>query len=396
MRIHPSVTVIAATLAVCGCTQTSEPLQEEIQSRAYVGHENDRDIRNFILHYPEAAATRLDDCQTCHRGGVAGTDTEREYSPCGYCHLLEFPNAKYETGVPKSFEDTLNAYGINYKQKGWSEKALGDIAELDSDGDGFSNDEEIAETRYPGNALSKPGQPMAPTVTLDWGQIDSLPQHTQFMLMNTTQEPFDDYTSYSGVRIRDILDAAEVNLAGVSGITVFAPDGYSIDYSIDDAMKPFPQGYFYASPGTIRETEKQFVRYPDTLPQDVVDGEKIPGTSWLLLALKHNGTPLEISHYETGSGRLVGEGPYRLIQPQRDLTGDPLKPGRPDRSARSQTFGDGWDYEKSMDHNAGACVRGATVIRLNPMPEGFEEYDWKNGWPLVNARQIVIFGQGID
>jgi hypothetical protein len=225
MRIHPSVTVIAATLAVCGCTQTSEPLQEEIQSRAYVGHENDRDIRNFILHYPEAAATRLDDCQTCHRGGVAGTDTEREYSPCGYCHLLEFPNAKYETGVPKSFEDTLNAYGINYKQKGWSEKALGDIAELDSDGDGFSNDEEIAETRYPGNALSKPGQPMAPTVTLDWGQIDSLPQHTQFMLMNTTQEPFDDYTSYSGVRIRDILDAAEVNLAGVSGITVFAPDG---------------------------------------------------------------------------------------------------------------------------------------------------------------------------
>jgi hypothetical protein len=29
------------------------------------------------------------------------------------------------------------------------------------------------------------------------------------------------------------------------------------------------------------------------------------------------------------------------------------------------------------------------------MPAGFEEYDWKNGWPLVGAKQIVIFGRGI-
>jgi hypothetical protein len=40
-------------------------------------------------------------------------------------------------------------------------------------------------------------------------------------------------------------------------------------------------------------------------------------------------------------------------------------------------------------------VRGATVIRINPMPAGFEEYDWKNGWPLVANRQIVIFGRGV-
>jgi hypothetical protein len=29
------------------------------------------------------------------------------------------------------------------------------------------------------------------------------------------------------------------------------------------------------------------------------------------------------------------------------------------------------------------------------MPEGFEEYDWKNGWPLVGDRKIVIYGYGI-
>jgi hypothetical protein len=29
------------------------------------------------------------------------------------------------------------------------------------------------------------------------------------------------------------------------------------------------------------------------------------------------------------------------------------------------------------------------------MPAGFEEYDWKNGWPLVEARQIAVFGKGV-
>jgi len=395
MRKYLLLATIVFASATFGCISSNEKPQAKVSSRAYVGHENDRDIINFIQRYPTAAGTRLDDCQTCHRSGVAGTDTEREFSPCGYCHLLEFPNARYKTGVPRSFEDTLNAFGIAYKHSGRTEEALSLIAEFDSDGDGFSNSDEIVESRYPGDAASKPGQPMAPTVTLDWDLINRLPVHTQFMLMNTTSEPFDDYTSYSGVRVKDVLDAAGADLSGVVGITVFAPDGYSVDYSMDDVLKSFPQGYFYTSPGAIREKEKQFVRYPDTVPQDVVDGREIPGESWLILALEHDGTPLEISRYEKGSGRLAGEGPYRLIRSQRDLMGDPAKPGRPDRSVKSQTFGDEWDYNKSIDHNAGSCVRGATVIRLNPMPEGFEEYDWKNGWPLVEARQIVIFGKGV-
>jgi hypothetical protein len=29
------------------------------------------------------------------------------------------------------------------------------------------------------------------------------------------------------------------------------------------------------------------------------------------------------------------------------------------------------------------------------MPAGFEEYDWKNGWPLVDAKRIAIFGRGV-
>lgn len=368
--------------------------QEKVKSRAYAGHENDRDIQNFIAQYPKTAGTRLDDCQTCHRNGVAGTDTERVYSPCGYCHLLQYPSQKYKTGVPKNFEDTLNPYGLAYKKAGRTAIALADVAQADSDGDGSPNAKEIADLRYPGDASSRPGQPLAPAVTLNWDDIRKLPRYTQFMLMNTSSEPFDDYATYGGVKVKDILAAARVNLSGATGITVFAPDGYSIDYTIDDINGPFPKPYFYAAPGKIQDKERMLVKYPASIPAGILDGKEIPMVPWLLLAFERDGKPIESARYE--KGRLEGEGPYRLIIPQRDVAGDASRPGRPDRSVKSKTFGDEWDYSKTLDHNAGSCVRGATVIRVNPMPAGFEEYDWKNGWPLVTNRQVAIFGRGVS
>jgi hypothetical protein len=366
-----------------------------VQSRAYVGHENDRDIKNFITQYPKAAGTRLDDCQTCHRSGIAGTDTAREYSPCGYCHLLQYPNPRYKTGVPQNFQSTLNGYGNDYKESGRNIEALKAIAKQDSDGDGYSNAQEIAGLRYPGDKASRPGQPLAPFVTLNWENVQKLPRQTQFILMNTTSEPFDDYTTYSGAKVQDVLKAAKVNLKGATGITVFAPDGYNTDYTIEDIAGPFPKPYFYSSPGSIQDKEKMLVHYPKTIPDGVLDGKEIPMVPWLLLAFERDGTLLDVARYEKGTGRLEGEGPYRLVKPQRSVAGDASKPGRPDRSVKAKAYGDGWDYDKALDHNAGFCVRGTTVIRINPMPAGYEEYDWKNGWPLVNEKKIVIFGRGV-
>lgn len=361
---------------------------ETPKSRAYVGHENDKDVQNFVRQHPKAVGSRLDDCQTCHRSGIAGTDTAREYSPCGYCHLLQYPNSRYKTGVPQSYHDTLNAFGLAYQQKGRSQEAMAAIATLDSDGDGYSNSREIDELRYPGDSASKPGQPLAPIVTLGWDDIRKLSRHEQFMLMNTTSEQFDDYAAYAGARIADVLRAARVNLDGATGITVFAPDGYSVDFSTNDVLGPFPKPYFHAAPKTITDKEKAFVRYPAALPGNLSEGKEIPFTPWLLLAYARDGKTLDIAQYEKGTGRLAGEGPYRLIKPQGTA-------GRPDRSVKSKVFGDGWDFDKSIDHNAGSCIRGTTAIRINPMPPGFEEYDWKNGWPLVAHKQIVIFGRGV-
>ena len=382
-------------LSFAGWLAAARAGQEAVSSRAYVGHEIDADMNGFIRQYPAAAGTRLDDCQTCHRGGVRGTDTEREYSPCGFCHLLTYPNPKYATGVPKTVTDTLNAYGLEYKKAGRAFEVFAAIAGLDSDGDGHGNRVEIADLRNPGDPASRPGLPPAPTIMVGWGEIRKLPVQSQLMLMNTTKESTDDYVVYKGVRIIDLLAAARVYLTGVTGITVFAPDGYSIDYDLKDINEPFPKGVFYAEPRSFEGSERAFVKYPGSLSSGVTDGKTIPTVPWLLLAYERNGLPLDPSAYEKGTGRLTGEGPFRLVKPQRDLSGDPTKPGRPDRSNKAKAFGDGWDFVPGMDHNAGACIRGACVIRVNPMPEGYEEYDWKNGWPLIGEKKVVIFGRGV-
>jgi len=369
--------------------------QDPVSSRAYVGHESDVDMAGFIRQYSGAAGTRLDDCQTCHRGGVEGTDTEREYSPCSYCHLIDFPNARYKTGVPKDYEATLNGYGLDYKKAGRAFEAFAAIAGLDSDADGHRNGAEIADLRNPGDPASRPGLPLAPTMSFGWDEIRKLPVHSQFMLMNKTTQRLDEYVTYKGVRIIDLLAAAKVHLTGVTGITVFAPDGYSTDYSLEDINTPFPQGFYYDGPLAFDDPDRTLLERPAAVPPGVKNGRRIPGTPWLLLAYEREGALLDPSSYEQSTGRLVGEGPYRLVKPQRELNGDPAMPGRPDRSVNAKKFGDGWDFSSRVDHNAGAGARGACVVRINPMPEGYEEYDWKNGWPLIGEKKVVIYGYGI-
>ena len=387
--------VMALVLAGAAAAMVASAGQEAARSRAYVGHENDSDMKGLVQYYPAAIGTRLDDCQTCHRGGVRGTDTEREVSPCGYCHLVVFPNGRYKTGVPKDYEATLNAYGLDYKRAGRTFEAFRAIEGRDSDGDGHANAAEVADLRNPGDAASRPGLPQAPTIALGWDEIRKLPAHSQFLLMNKTTQRLDEYVAYKGVRIIDLLSAAKIPLAGVTGITVFAPDGYSTDFSLEDIGAPFPQGYYYDAPLAFGGSDLALLEKPASVPPGIENGKRIPGTLWLILAYEREGKPLDVAAYEKATGKLVGEGPYRLVMPQRYVMGDRQKPGRPDRSVNAEKYGDGWDYSDRIDHNAGAGARGACVIRVNPMPQGFEEYDWKNGWPLIGDKKVVIYGHGV-
>ena len=362
--------------------------QQMSSSRAYTGHETDSDANNFASAYPSIIGTRLDDCQTCHRAGIQGTDTAQVYNGCGYCHLIPFPEKGYSTGVPKNFGDTLNAYGRAYDHAGRTKAALRAIENRDTDGDGYTNREEIADLRYPGDAASKPGQPLAPFFSMEWDSIVTLPAHKQSLLINTNKQQFDDYVLFSGVKVKEVLDAAGVDLEGATGITVFAPDGYSQDFSLEEVLYEFPRGTFYHVP-EFDDPEQRFVTYPSPLPKGWKDGEKIPDPLWLMIAHSREGEILPPAQYEADTGRLSGAGPYRVIAPQN-------QPGRPDRGSKSKRYNDRWDYDESLDHNAGKGVRGVCVIRINPVPEGYEEYDWRNGWSLVQDKKIVIYGHSVE
>ena len=140
------------------CSDDDPLAPEEIRSsRSYQGHASDTDINNFVKAYPHTVGTRLDDCQTCHTGGEVNDGEGPVTShPCDYCHFVIHPPAGW-TGLPSSFAETLNPYGEDYDDAGRDGAAIAAIAGLDSDGDGFGNDEEIDALRYPGDDGSFPG-----------------------------------------------------------------------------------------------------------------------------------------------------------------------------------------------------------------------------------------------
>jgi hypothetical protein len=111
----------------------------------------------------------------------------------------------------------------------------------------------------------------------------------------------------------------------------------------------------------------------------------------MIFAYERDELHIEQSLLNPENGKIDGEGAYRQVVPQSE-------PGSPDRGSKySPTeFDDGWDYDENKDHNAGSCVKGAVAIRINPMPSGYEEFDWKNGgWSLITNELIIIYGMGV-
>jgi hypothetical protein len=393
--------VCAALLSVQACDDPGTKTEDLISSRSYSGHENDLDANAFVRAYPAAVGTRLDDCQMCHRAGVAATDTKNVYNACSYCHIYAFNDTSYVTGVPTSYHDTLNAFGLDYQSHGKGTAALAAIESLDSDGDTYANKDEIADNRFPGNAASNPGQALAITATLSSAQISSMTQHSQFLLMNTSKQQYDFYATYTGPTVKDLLTAAGVDLGdvGITGISVFAPDGFARDFTISQINTQYADNLYYSVDQSAMALANQFVTYPMVIPTNpgtgsaYANGDTITDL-WLTIASQRDGAALSTSYYDMTTKKLEGEGPYRIIPPVANTKAQPSF-SRPDRGSTAATLGDGWDYNSNLDHNAGNSNRGVVVIRVNPMPAGYEEYDTSNGWSLIASKQIVIYGRGV-
>jgi hypothetical protein len=307
-------------------------------------------------------------------------------SSCDNCHDLLLHG---DGGLAA---ETLNGFGKDYLASGRSIEALRDIQRSDSDGDGFSNGEEIEEGRYPGSDLSRPGQETAATLTVRVEEIYELSTHSQFMLANNTQQRFDDYLTYRGVTVEELLAHLEIDFSGATGITVIAPDGYQKSLPFAMVTEVFPQPAFFGGLGSeTLGAECALVNYPEELPAELADGSPIPGEHRLLLAFQRNGQPLDPVELDVTEGKIEGEGPLRLVVPE-------ARPGAPDRgsSYSPSSCGDGYDFRPDADHNAGHMVRGVVAIRIDPMPPGVEEFDFMNGgWAYLEADELVVYGHGV-
>lgn len=385
-----------ALALVGGCSGAGSE-KDVVSSRAYKGHENDLDMNYFVNVHRNTVGTRLDDCQTCHTGGTftynsGGQTRTVSKNACDYCHLIEHPDPQgFNEPQPTAFSQTLNPYGAAYAAAGRNQAAVRNIVDADSDGDGFTNAAEIDDLKYPGDPNSKPGQQVAPARTFDMAALQALPAHDQFILANSNKQQFDNYAGYVGVKMVDLLTAAGVNVndPNFQGVTVIAPDGYLKDIPAANILTAYPAGIFYAGLDTATlGTECGFVTYPDRLPAGVVNGQPIPGEPWLLLAYQRDGLPMDPCNLDPTSGKINGEGPYRLVVPQS-------VPGSPDRGSQYSptACNDGWDYDAGKQHNAGDMVRGVVAIRVNPLQPGVEDFDYRNGgWAYIGNQSLLIYG----
>ncbi len=401
---HAALTILisAAGAAIgIGCSDdTSTNPTEIISSRSYQGHATDADINSFVKTYPHTVGTRLDDCQTCHKGGAVN-DGEGDVwaNACDYCHYVIHPPAGW-SGLPESFEETLNPYGAAYNDAGRNAGGLDDIAGLDSDNDGYTNTEEISELRYPGDDGSYPGLDICPMITLTMAELKAMPPHTQFGLANTTKQQFDFYATYTGVKIVDILAEKGIDLTGATSIDILAPDGYAKSFTLAQITEQYPDHRFFSGFGVEDlGTDCAFVEYPDEtygLAYGEWIGEELGHEQWHILAYEREGLPIEESYLDPVTGRIEGEGPFRNVIPPGSPDDDL---NTPDRGKNAETSGcmlPEWNYDYEKDHNASSMVKGTVIIRINPMPEGCEEFDIINGgWAMIDAAVILIYGHNV-
>jgi hypothetical protein len=346
-------------------------------------HQGERDSANFLKAYRGKAGGKLDQCALCHNGGrLEKSGVKVILGSCQWCHY------KYGYDMKGPLAETLNPYGRDYLKHGRDAAAVRAVAHLDSDGDHFNNGMEIEADRFPGNAMDDPEKTSAPFRVYDRAQLEALPQHSQFLLQNASKSR-DEYAEFSGVTMETLLADARV-LASATGITVFAPDGWSQYHPLrpldDPAMYPvfgsYPGAEYYFSPKAAAWCAYDAPSCSGRKPGEPIP---VPGGLRMLLALKREGKPL-LPAVLTKENKLDGEGPYRVIVPQK-------VPSPPDQSSKAPDQDVLWPYRADWDHNAGASTRSVTIIRVEPLPPGTTDIDTAEmGWTYIDEAKIVVYG----
>jgi hypothetical protein len=360
-------------------------------------HEGENDSDNFISVYPEKAGTKLDHCALCHSGGQyeKKPDVWVSLGSCQWCHHSYGYNGAGE------IEDTMNAYGVDYKNNGRNAAAISAIENLDSDGDGYTNIVEIEANRYPGDDTDDPSKITAPYRIYTKEQLKALGSHTQFMLMNTSRSG-DFYAEYTGVPMEDLLEDAGI-LPSATNILVYAPDGWSQYHPLEEDPDPelyhvngnYPDSFYYydAQADVALNPTDGWCDYsaPSCQGRNHLDAIVNSGGLKMILAYSRDGQNMDPGILNLDN-KLDGEGPYRVVPPQKN-------PNEPDQSSKATNQDVIWPYDYDWDHNAGASSRTVTIIKVEPLPAGTTDIDvLEAGWAFVDQDKIIVYGaiDGMD
>lgn len=351
-------------------------------------HMGEKDSAEFLKVYPDKQNTKLDSCALCHAGGEYknANNVTISMGSCQWCHY------KYGYDGKGDIKATLNSYGADYLKNGRDSDAVKTIASKDSDGDGYGNKIEIEAMRFPGNREDDPKKKAAPSHVYTRAQLEALPQHTQFILMSASKSE-DFYAEYQGVALETLLKDAGI-LESATGIRIYSPDGWSQYHPLKPDPDPALYHVFGDYPSALYRYDKQADKlnggwcnysaasgrgYSSNSPINVSGGLK------LLLAYKRDGKDLA-SGTLSPSNRLDGEGPYRIIVPQKT----PCPPDQPSTDSSQDLV---WPYNSDWDHSAGSSTRTATIIKVEPLPEGTTDIDLlEAGWKYVDEGKIIIYG----
>ncbi|MCU0598652.1 MAG: hypothetical protein MUE70_05250 [Desulfobacterales bacterium] len=360
-------------------------------------HEGEKDADKFLTAHPDKAGTKLDHCALCHCGGEYESKGQMvALGSCQWCHYT------YGYDGAGEIEETMNEYGIAYKNAGRNAAAVTSIDGADSDGDGYTNIEEIEAETFPGNPDDHPGLTEAPYRIYTKDQLEAMTQHTEFLLMNTSRSG-DFYAEYTGVPMKELLDDAGI-LSSATEIIVYAPDGWSQTHPLyyNESIEMY---HVYGSmPGRTWQYPSASYYYNDQadIAKNTIDGwcdysapscvgrshgDPIPVVGGLkaILAYKREGIYMDPGIL-TEENKLDGEGPFRVVVPQK-------YPNAPDQSSKASNQDVKWPYKEDWDHNAGACTRTVTIIKVEPMPEGTTDIDvLEAGWNYVDQEKIIIYG----
>lgn len=354
-------------------------------------HEGEMDADKFLTVYPDKAGTKLDHCALCHSGGKYEKKPGKWVSlgSCQWCHY----SFGYDgSGGQTALEGTLNSYGRDYFDNNRNAAAITAIGGLDSDGDGFTNEEEIAANRFPGDDSDDPSMVAAPFRVYTMAQLKALARHTQFLLMNTSRSG-DFYAEYTGVPLEDLLRDAGI-LDSATGITVYAPDGWSNYHPLEPDADPelyhvngtYPSASYHYDP-EADESSEGWCDYSAPSCQGRSHGDAIVSSEGLKMILAYGREGVDL---DTGvlneENKLDGEGPFRVVPPQK-------APSPPDQSSKSENQNVIWPYNHDWDHNAGAASRSATIIKVEPLPPGTTDINvLEAGWAYVDQKKIIIYG----